>query len=338
MCRGKSLVIAVALSCLVLLSLGGQCYGQLQQGFYRGKCISNNDLDFFGRTSFKEEDVEKIVEQEVSREFFNDPKLAAALLRLLFHDCFVEGCDASILLDGTGSEKEAGANQSVRGYDVIERIKKVLERICPGVVSCADIIALATRDAVALASREKLRSPVKTGRKDGFVSLASNVDLPSSTISVSQSIDKFKLKGLSETEMVLLLGAHTVGMTHCGFFQDRLYRADEPMDADLRRALQARCPQDGSGSNNPVALDQGTPMAVDKSYFDQISTKRGILQIDQDLFTSGLTNKTVIEIAAKGFDFAVRFGQAMAKLGEVGVKTTEDQGEIRTTCGRVNFS
>lgn len=39
---------------------------------------------------------------------------------------------------------------SVRGYDLIDTIKSTLEQTCPGLVSCADIIVMATRDAVAL--------------------------------------------------------------------------------------------------------------------------------------------------------------------------------------------
>lgn len=130
-------------------------------------------------------------------------------------------------------------------------------------------------------------------------------------------------------------GAHTVGITHCGFFQDRLYRPDPTMDTNFREFLKTRCPRDGSGSNNPIVLDQGTPMSVDKSYHVQIKSGRGILQIDQDLATSGLTNKTVFELA-NGFDFAFRFGQAMVKLGEVEVKTGEN-GQIRRTCAAVNL-
>lgn len=61
-----------------------------------------------------------------------------------------KGCDASILLDGRASEKTAPPNLSVRGYDVIDAAKAALESICPNVVSCADIIAMATRDAVSL--------------------------------------------------------------------------------------------------------------------------------------------------------------------------------------------
>ncbi|KAJ1410621.1 Plant peroxidase [Sesbania bispinosa] len=77
--------------------------------------------------------------------------MAAILLRLHFHDCFVEGCDGSILIDnGPQSEKLEFAHQWVRGFGVIERAKAQLEASCPGVVSCADIVALAARDVIVM--------------------------------------------------------------------------------------------------------------------------------------------------------------------------------------------
>ena len=66
----------------------------------------------------------------------------------------LQGCDASLLIDDTPNmlgEKLALSNiNSLRSFEVVDEVKEALEKACPGIVSCADIIIMAARDAVAL--------------------------------------------------------------------------------------------------------------------------------------------------------------------------------------------
>ncbi|KAL4199599.1 hypothetical protein AMTRI_Chr03g52030 [Amborella trichopoda] len=309
-----------------LFSLVGQCHGALQVGFYNGKCGTK--------------DVESMVQGVVAQRFKSDNTIVAALLRLQFHDCFVSGCDASLLLDGTSSEKNAPPNLSVRGYDIINQAKAAVEAACPELVSCADIIALAARDAVSLAGGRSYA--VQTGRRDALFP-ATNVNLPGPSISVSQAISAFKSKGLSTNDMVLLLGAHTVGVTHCPLFQNRLYnfnntgKPDPTMNPTLASQLRTVCPNASPPQNTAVNLDQNASSAfiVDNDYYKQILSKRGILQIDQALALDSATRTSVMVLAASNPLFSIGFGNAMVKMGSLQI-LTGTQGQVRKVCNVAN--
>lgn len=66
----------------------------------------------------------------------------------------MQGCDSSVLLNSltNQAEKDAIPNLSLRGFGVIDRVKSALEKECPGVVSCSDILAIVARDVVVAVS------------------------------------------------------------------------------------------------------------------------------------------------------------------------------------------
>ena len=155
------------------------------------------------------------VEQAVS----HDSRMAASLLRLHFHHCFVNGCDGSVLLDDTQDfvgEKTAGPNlNSLRGFEVIDQIKSELELVCPQTVSCADILATAARDSVLLSGGPIWE--VQMGRKDGITASknAANNNIPGPNSTVDVLVAKFENVGLTLKDMVALSGAHTIGKARC---------------------------------------------------------------------------------------------------------------------------
>ncbi|EMS45152.1 Peroxidase 18 [Triticum urartu] len=154
-----------------------------------------------------------------------DPSIPGKLLRMVFHDCFVEGCDASVLIQGSGTERTDPANLSLGGFNVIDEAKRLLEAVCPATVSCSDIIVLAARDAVTFTGGPSV--PVSLGRRDSLVSLASNVraNIIDTGFSVDAMAASFASKGLSLDDLVTLSGGHTIGSAHCGTFRER-FRPD----------------------------------------------------------------------------------------------------------------
>ncbi|GMP98226.1 hypothetical protein CsSME_00046194 [Camellia sinensis var. sinensis] len=297
---------------------------QLRVGFYSSTCPR----------------AEQIVRQAVQKRFSTDRSITPALLRMHFHDCFVKGCDASILIDSTQttqSEKDAFPNQSVRGFDLIDEAKSNLEAVCPGTVSCADIITLATRDSVALAGGPNYTVP--TGRRDGLVSDLNLVNLPGPSLSVSQALQFFTAKKLTLNDMVTLLGAHTVGVAHCGFFQDRLSnfqgsgKPDPTMDPTLVSKLFKLCgTQSRPLSQDPTTfLDQNTSFIFDNEYYHQIKLKRGVMQIDQELALDKASAPIVTGFASNAIGFQQGFAKAIVKMGGIEV-LVGNNGEIRKNC------
>ncbi|XP_061372539.1 peroxidase 44-like [Gastrolobium bilobum] len=290
-------------------------FAKLKIGFYTPTCPTAED----------------IVRRVVQNNFKSQKFISGALLRMHFHDCFVRGCDASILIDsrrGNKSEKDAQANTSVRGYELIDEIKEALEEECPSTVSCADIIALATRDAVALAGGP--RYSVLTGRRDGLVSNPSEVNLPSPDSTVPEALKSFVEKNMTLIEMITLLGAHTIGSTHCNFIQTRL--TSLPIEPSLRDQLSHICGKQNDQQHDPsLFLDQGTPFVFDNHFYKEIVARRGVLFIDQDLALNPQSSGPVTFLAGNAKVFESSFVEAIVKTGNIGV-LEGNGGEIRRNC------
>ncbi|CAN6720171.1 unnamed protein product [Malus baccata var. baccata] len=294
-----------------LVKVQGQ--GQLTRvGFYSRTCPT----------------AESIVKQTVQTHFNSNPSVAPGLLRMHFHDCFVQGCDASVLLDGPNTEKTAGPNLGLRGWEVIDDAKTKLEAACPGVVSCADILALAARDSVVLTKGFTWNVP--TGRRDGRVSLATETtNLPGFRDSIDVQKAKFQDLGLNTQDLVTL------------FFRYRLYNftttgngADETINPLFLDQLRSICPENGDAARR-VDLDTGSASRFDATFFTNLKNGRGILESDQKLWTDATTKSFVQRFLGvrglQALNFNLEFGKSMVKMSNIGVKSATN-GEIRSIC------
>ncbi|CAI0629228.1 unnamed protein product [Linum tenue] len=296
-------------------------HGQLKNGFYSSSCPK----------------AEAIVRSAVESAFKDDPSIAPGLLRLHFHDCFVQGCDGSVLISGSNAERSAPQNLGIRGFEVIDAAKAQLEASCPGVVSCADILALAARDSVDLSNGPSWAVP--TGRRDGRVSSASQAAvLPSPLDSIAAQRQKFAAKGLDDHDLVTLAGAHTIGQTECRFMSYRLYNFTTISQSFLAQ-LQTLCPRNGNGLKK-IPLDRDSHGNFDTSFFKNVKAGNGVLESDQRLWDDANTRRIVENYAGTirglfGFRFDFEFSKAMIKMSGVEVKTGRD-GEIRKVCSRAN--
>ncbi|KAK2981806.1 hypothetical protein RJ640_010323 [Escallonia rubra] len=316
------------------LFLTGMASAQLTNNFYAQTCPNFSS----------------VIQTAVNSAVKSEARMGASLLRLHFHDCFVnaslhfitsffvslDGCDASVLLDDTASftgEKTAGPNSnSLRGFGVIDTIKSQLETSCKSVVSCADILAVAAKDAVVALGGPSWN--VAVGRRDSTTASlsAANSNLPSPTSSLSGLITAFSNKGFNAKEMVALSGSHTIGQARCTTFRTRLY--NENVNSSLATSLKANCPS--SGSDNILSpLDATSPTSFDNAYFKNLQIQKGLLHSDQQLFSGGSTDAQVNTYSSNSATFSTDFANAMVKMSNLS-PLTGSNGQIRTNCRKTN--
>ncbi|KAG9449966.1 hypothetical protein H6P81_009931 [Aristolochia fimbriata] len=317
--------LALILSVLLVMTtlFSSPASAQLSVSFYGSTCPSVFDT------------VRASVRAAINRE----TRMGASLIRLFFHDCFVNGCDGSVLLDDNGSfvgERTAFPNTGIRGIDAIDTIKTQVDRACGrSVVSCADILAIAARDSVV-----EMGGPsysVVLGRRDARSASrdAANSGLPAPNENLDSITKKFSDHGFNQREMVVLSGAHTVGQARCVNYRDRIYN-ETNIDRAFATSLQANCPRDrGNGDDNLAPLDPQSPNRFGNNYFQALINRRGLLHSDQVLFNGGSTDSIVTSYSNGAAVFTTDFANAMVKMGNLS-PLTGTQGEIRTNCRRIN--
>ncbi|KAL3521323.1 hypothetical protein ACH5RR_019472 [Cinchona calisaya] len=320
-----ALLSALYLQALIIMSclaFGLASYSPLSPAYYNRVCPQALPT------------IRSIVEDAVRQE----RRMGASLLRLHFHDCFVNGCDASILLDPTptiDSEKNAIPNaNSARGFEVIDRIKAQVDKVCGRpIVSCADILAVAARDSVFALGGPYW--PVQLGRRDSTTASrsAANNDIPSPFMDLPALISNFKKQGLNVNDLVALSGGHTIGFAQCRVFRNRIYNETNNVDASFASQLQATCPRTG-GDSNLASLDP-SPAVFDTKYFSNLLTKKGLLHSDQALYNGGQTDNLVRTYSTNFFAFSKDFANSMIKMGNI-KPLTGKKGQIRLNCGKVN--
>ncbi|CAN6226276.1 unnamed protein product [Urochloa humidicola] len=303
---------------------------ELSVGYYNN---SNNAASYCPNA-------EAAVRQAVENAFYQQGRgIGAGLIRLFFHDAFVRGADASVLLKttanaGSNTEMEGPPNKdSLRGFEVIDAAKEATKSACGGrnVVSCADILAFAARDASDILSGGRIKILMPAGRLDGRESFASETNqLPGPDSTLSQLQDMFANQGLDTADMVTLSGAHSIGRARCLFFTGRLSAMDPGYAQRLNAACGGTSKPDTKVNNDPVTAD-----VLDNQYYKNID--KFVLFASDAALNSSQTIGQVQANAADTGKWERDFAAAMVKMGNIGVKTIPGtNAEIRNICSQVN--
>ncbi|CAM6084601.1 unnamed protein product [Calypogeia fissa] len=325
------LALLISFSSVALIADIQGVQASLYTSYYNASCPSVND----------------IVDEVVFGAIQQSRNIVGGLLRLHFHDCFVRGCDASVLIDSIPpqqAEKDGLGNaNSLRGFEVIDSVKSALEKACPGIVSCADILALVARSAVFNIGGPSWFLPL--GRRDGFTSNAAEtiLNLPSPDALYPEIKKKFEAKGLKEQDMVVLSGAHTIGNTHCKTIESRLYNStgadgvDPNLDSTYASQLKSKCPFSNGKSTTIVSMDPTLGGdTFDSNYYSNLLANKSLFISDATLLsnTNG-ANFVAQESSGPKFPFFSDFAQAMTRMASISVLLAPN-AEVRKNCHFVN--
>ncbi|XP_024516753.1 peroxidase 55 [Selaginella moellendorffii] len=218
----------------------------------------------------------------------------------------MQGCDGSILIGQTPQssvERDSVANRDLvqDAFDTIDLAKQAVEAQCPGVVSREGRAGIWRSDGGMEQCHARIARLEKSHRQ----------------------------------------GAHTLGVSHCSQFSQRLYGVntsldgtDPSLDPSFAKELKKDCPP-GAPVTAIEFFDKAAPFTFDNHYFKNLEAGRSLLTSDESLLASFPSREIVRLFARDPALFFFSFAASMDKLSRLGVKTG-GAGEIRRSCNRFN--
>lgn len=141
--------------------------------------------------------------------------------------------------------------------------------------------------------------------------------------------------------MLLYSGGHTIGISHCSSFGERLYNfsgngdTDPSLDKSYAENLKKKKCKFLNDSVSFVEMDPGSFKTFDLSYYRNLLKRRGLFQSDAALITTSDTKSFILELVKDYKKFSRGFALSMEKMGRIEVKTGFE-GEIRKNCVVIN--
>ncbi|TVU24665.1 hypothetical protein EJB05_27114, partial [Eragrostis curvula] len=311
MAASKAIVLVLLMLVAPALS-GNMMAGPLHYDYYSSSCPKAEVV------------VRKTMEEIITR----GPTMGAAFLKMFFIDCFTQGCDASLLLDPTEKDPKVEkyfykSGYMMRAVGAVDEIKSALEAVCPGVVSCADILALAARDSTTISGGFSF--PMPTGRRDALFSFPYydfEHILPYMYFGLQTLIDSFSIRGFDVDD---LRRQPTVYPT-----------VDATMNATYANELRKVCPPESI--DVPVAVNNNRvtdPNVLSNQYYSNVLSGQVLFVSDQTLTSRNDTTANVAFYAGNPLAWKVHFAVALVKMSGLDV-LTGTEGEVRKVCNAIN--
>lgn len=147
----------------------------------------------------------------------------------------------------------------------------------------------------------------------------------------------FYSNALSYT-VILVTGAHTLGVGHCRNIVDRLYNphpGSQIINHSFELLLRLACPTKTPLTSLTVVPNDMTPFIFDNRYYRDVTAGNGLFGIDSSISRDLRTASVVNQFALDQDHFFQVFSSAFVRLSTSNV-IGEAEGEVRRICNRVN--